>query len=134
MSASASECPQTILDQIFPPYYSQLTQNTFSTPPGVNSTAQKPYRSSQNIPPQALGMIISAILSSRYNIPWRASRILNPALNLLIKSSISISGGHPRPAFHIPQGLSTISEYLQLEPLIENYICCPLFFFLNGLT
>ncbi|MBW0475645.1 hypothetical protein O181_015360 [Austropuccinia psidii MF-1] len=79
-------------------------------------------------------MIISAILSLRYNIPHRASLILNPSLNLLIKSSMSSSGGHPTPAFHIAQDLSTISEYLQLEPLIENDICCPQCFFLNGLT
>ncbi|MBW0581624.1 hypothetical protein O181_121339 [Austropuccinia psidii MF-1] len=79
-------------------------------------------------------MIISAILSLRYNIPRRASRILNPALNLLIKSSISSSGGPPTPAFHIPQDLSTIFEYLQLEPVIQNYRCCPQCFSLNGLT
>ncbi|MBW0478964.1 hypothetical protein O181_018679 [Austropuccinia psidii MF-1] len=79
-------------------------------------------------------MIISAILLLRYNIPRRASGILNPALNLLIKSSISSSGGPPTPAFHIPQDLSTIFENLQLEPLIQNYICCPQCFSLNGLT
>ncbi|MBW0511716.1 hypothetical protein O181_051431 [Austropuccinia psidii MF-1] len=79
-------------------------------------------------------MIISAILSLRYNIPCRASRILNPALNLLINSSISSSGGLPTPAFHISQDLSTIFEHLQLEPVIQNYICCPQCFFLNGLT
>ncbi|MBW0525890.1 hypothetical protein O181_065605 [Austropuccinia psidii MF-1] len=101
-SASASECL------------------TFSTPPGVNSTAQKQYISSQNLPPQALGMIISAIVSLRYNVSGRASHILNPSLNLLIKSSISSSGGHPTPELHIPQDLSTIFENLQLEPLIEN--------------
>ncbi|MBW0468856.1 hypothetical protein O181_008571 [Austropuccinia psidii MF-1] len=113
-SASGSECPQVILDQIFPAYYSQFTQSTFSTPPGVNSTAQKPYRSSHNLPPQGLGMIIFAILSLRYNVPHRDSRILNPALNLLIKSSISSSGGHFTPTFYIPQDLSTIFEHLQL--------------------
>ncbi|MBW0530040.1 hypothetical protein O181_069755 [Austropuccinia psidii MF-1] len=79
-------------------------------------------------------MIISAILSLRYNIPRRASRILNPSLNLLIKSIISSSGGPPTPAFHIPQDLSTIFEHLQLEPVIQNYICFPQCFFLNGLT
>ncbi|MBW0573283.1 hypothetical protein O181_112998 [Austropuccinia psidii MF-1] len=79
-------------------------------------------------------MIISAILSLRYNIPHRASRILNPALNLLIKSSISSSGGPSTPPFHIPADLSTIFEHLQLEPVIQNYICCPQFFFLNCLT
>ncbi|MBW0468421.1 hypothetical protein O181_008136 [Austropuccinia psidii MF-1] len=79
-------------------------------------------------------MIISAILSLRYNVPHRALRILNPSLNLLIKSSISSSGGHPTPAFHIPQDLSTIFEHLQLDPLIENYVFCPQFFFINGLT
>ncbi|MBW0509562.1 hypothetical protein O181_049277 [Austropuccinia psidii MF-1] len=79
-------------------------------------------------------MIISAILSSRYNIPHRASRIFNPALNLLIKSSISSSACPPTPALHIPQDLSTIFKHLQLEPVIQNYICCPHCFFLNGLT
>ncbi|MBW0474097.1 hypothetical protein O181_013812 [Austropuccinia psidii MF-1] len=79
-------------------------------------------------------MIISAILSLRDNITHRASCILNPTLNLLIKSSISSSGGHPTPEFHITQDLSKISEHLQSEPLIENYICCPQCFFLNGLT
>ncbi|MBW0503850.1 hypothetical protein O181_043565 [Austropuccinia psidii MF-1] len=79
-------------------------------------------------------MIISAILSLRYNIPCRASCILTPTLNLLIKSSISFSGGHSTPAFYITQDLSTIFEHLQLEPLIENYIFCPQCFFLNGLT
>ncbi|MBW0526714.1 hypothetical protein O181_066429 [Austropuccinia psidii MF-1] len=133
-SATGSECPQILLDQIFPADYSQLNQSTFSTPAGLNSTAQKPYSGSQNLPPQDLGMIISAILSLRYNIPRRASRILNPALNLLIKSSISSSGGPPTPAFHIPQDLSTIFEHLQLEPVIQNYICYPQCFFLNGLT
>ncbi|MBW0550590.1 hypothetical protein O181_090305 [Austropuccinia psidii MF-1] len=107
-SASVSEFLQSILDQIFPADYSQLTHSTFSTPLGVNSTAQKSYSSSRKLPPQDLGMIISAILSLRYNIPRKASRILNPALNLLIKSSSSSSGGHPTPAFHIPQDLSTI--------------------------
>ncbi|MBW0497181.1 hypothetical protein O181_036896 [Austropuccinia psidii MF-1] len=133
-SVSGSEYPQILLDQLFPGDYSQLTQSTFSTPAGLNSTAQKPYSGSQNLPPQHLGMIISAILSLRYNTPRRASRILNPALNLLIKSSVSSSGGPPTPAFHIPQDLSTIFEYLQLEPVIQNYICCPQCFFLNGLT
>ncbi|MBW0594238.1 hypothetical protein O181_133953 [Austropuccinia psidii MF-1] len=71
-SASGSECPQIILDQIFPADYSQLTHSTFSTPPGVNSTAQKPYQSSQNLPPQDLRQRIFAILSLRYNIPLRA--------------------------------------------------------------
>ncbi|MBW0507004.1 hypothetical protein O181_046719 [Austropuccinia psidii MF-1] len=80
-SASGSECPQIILDQIFRADYSQLTQIKLSTPQGY--------------------------------------------LKLT---------GHPTPAFHIPQDLSTIFEYLQLEPLIENYICCPQCFFLNGLT
>ncbi|MBW0523266.1 hypothetical protein O181_062981 [Austropuccinia psidii MF-1] len=79
-------------------------------------------------------MIITAILSSRYNIPQRVSRILNHALNLLINSIISSSGGPPTPAFHIPQDLSTIFENLQLELVIQNYICCPQCFFLNGLT
>ncbi|MBW0575768.1 hypothetical protein O181_115483 [Austropuccinia psidii MF-1] len=133
-SASGSEWPQIILDQIYPADYSQLTQSPFSTPLGVNSTSQKPYSSSQNLPSQALGIIISAILSLRYNIPHRASRILNPSLKLLIKSSISSSGGHPTPPFHIPQDISTIFEHLQLEPLIENYTFCPQCFFLNGLT
>ncbi|MBW0557438.1 hypothetical protein O181_097153 [Austropuccinia psidii MF-1] len=59
-SASGSECPKILLDQIFPAYYSQLTQSTFSTAPGLNSTAQKPYSGSQTFPPQDLGMIISA--------------------------------------------------------------------------
>ncbi|MBW0594032.1 hypothetical protein O181_133747 [Austropuccinia psidii MF-1] len=40
----------------------------------------------------------------------------------------------PTPAFHIPQDLSTIFEHLQLEPVIQNYICCPQCFFLNSLT
>ncbi|MBW0511674.1 hypothetical protein O181_051389 [Austropuccinia psidii MF-1] len=87
-SASGSECFQAILDRIFPSDYSQLTQSTFSTPPNANSTAQKQYRNSQKLPPQALGIIISAILSLRYNIPHSASHILNNTLNLLIKSSI----------------------------------------------
>ncbi|MBW0593305.1 hypothetical protein O181_133020 [Austropuccinia psidii MF-1] len=113
-SASGSEYPKPLLDEIFPADYSQLTQNTFSTAPGLNSAAQKPYSSSQTLPPQHLGMIISAILSLRYNIPRRASPILNPALNILIKSSISSSSGPPTPAFHIPQDLSTIFEHLQL--------------------
>ncbi|MBW0470657.1 hypothetical protein O181_010372 [Austropuccinia psidii MF-1] len=63
-----------------------------------------------------------------------ASCIVNPSLNLLINSSISSSGGHPTPAFHIPQDLSTIFEHLQWEPVNQNYICCPQCFFLNGLT
>ncbi|MBW0556634.1 hypothetical protein O181_096349 [Austropuccinia psidii MF-1] len=41
-SASVSEFPQLLLDQIFPADYSQLTQSTLSTIPGLNSTAQKP--------------------------------------------------------------------------------------------
>ncbi|MBW0488939.1 hypothetical protein O181_028654 [Austropuccinia psidii MF-1] len=133
-SASGSECLQTLLDPIFPSDYSQLTQSTFSTPPGLTSTAQKPYNVSPNLPTHNLGMIISAILSLRYNLPFRASHILNPTRNLLIKSSISSSGGPPTPAFHIPQDLSTIFEHLQLEPVIENYICFPQFFFFNGPT
>ncbi|MBW0546363.1 hypothetical protein O181_086078 [Austropuccinia psidii MF-1] len=133
-SAEGSECLQILLDKFFPADYSQLNQSTFSTPAGLNSTAQKPYSGSQNLPPQDLGMIISAILSLSYNVPCRASCILNPALNLLIKSSISSSGGPPTPAFHIPQDLSTIFEHLELEPVIQNYICYPQCFFLNGLT
>ncbi|MBW0501928.1 hypothetical protein O181_041643 [Austropuccinia psidii MF-1] len=108
--------------------------DTTYTPPGLNSTALKAYRWSQTFSPQDLGMTISAILSLRHNIPPRDSHILNPSLNLLIKSSISSSGCHPTPAFHIPHDLSTISEHLQLDPLIENYICCPQCSFLNGLT
>ncbi|MBW0472166.1 hypothetical protein O181_011881 [Austropuccinia psidii MF-1] len=109
---SGSECPQILLDQIFPKDYSQLTQSTFSTPCGLNSTALKPYSRSQKLPQKDLKMIISAILSL----------------------SISCSGCHSTPTFHIPQDLSTIFEHLQLEPLIENHICCPQCFFLNGLT
>ncbi|MBW0493408.1 hypothetical protein O181_033123 [Austropuccinia psidii MF-1] len=133
-SASGPGCLQIILDRIFPADYSQLTHSTFSTTLGINSTAQKAYRSSQNLPWKDLEMIISAILSLRYNISHRASCILNPALNLLIKSSISSSCGPPTPAFHIPQDLSTILEHLQLEPVIQSYICCPQCFCLNGLT
>ncbi|MBW0464048.1 hypothetical protein O181_003763 [Austropuccinia psidii MF-1] len=125
---------KSLLDQIFPKDYSQLTQRTFSTTWGLNSKALKPYRRSQKLPPQDLGMIISTILSLRYNIPHRDSRILTPALNLLIKSSISSSGGQFTPPFHMPQDLHAIFEHLQLEPLIENYIFCPQCFFLNGLT
>ncbi|MBW0519908.1 hypothetical protein O181_059623 [Austropuccinia psidii MF-1] len=77
-SASGSEWLLILLDQIFPADYSQLTESTFSTPAGLTSTAQKPYSGSQNLPPQDLGMIISAILSLSYNIPRRASCILNP--------------------------------------------------------
>ncbi|MBW0474116.1 hypothetical protein O181_013831 [Austropuccinia psidii MF-1] len=51
-----------------------------------------------------------------------------------MKSIISSLGGPPTPEFHIPQDLSTIFEHLQLEPVIQNYICCPQCFFLNGLT
>ncbi|MBW0493974.1 hypothetical protein O181_033689 [Austropuccinia psidii MF-1] len=79
-------------------------------------------------------MIILAIISLRYNIPRRASHILTPALNLLINSSISCSGGPSTSTLHIPQDLSHIFEHLQLEPLIESYICCPQCFFLNGPT
>ncbi|MBW0564721.1 hypothetical protein O181_104436 [Austropuccinia psidii MF-1] len=71
-SASGSGCPQILLDQIFPADYSQLTQSTFTTALDLNSTSQKPYTGSQTLPPQDLGMIISAILSLRYNIPRRA--------------------------------------------------------------
>ncbi|MBW0475583.1 hypothetical protein O181_015298 [Austropuccinia psidii MF-1] len=53
-SASGSGCPQIILDQTFPADYSQLTQRTFSTPPGLNSTAQKPYKGSPNLPQKTL--------------------------------------------------------------------------------
>ncbi|MBW0467312.1 hypothetical protein O181_007027 [Austropuccinia psidii MF-1] len=133
-SASGFKLPQILLDQIFPADHFQLTQSTFSTPLGLTSTAQKPYSSSPNLPPQDLGMIIFAILSLSYNIPCRDSRILNPSLNLLIKSSILSSGGHPTPAFHISQYLSTIFEHVQLEPVIQSYICCPKNIFLNGLT
>ncbi|MBW0501531.1 hypothetical protein O181_041246 [Austropuccinia psidii MF-1] len=79
-------------------------------------------------------MIISAILSLRYNIPFRASHILNPSLNLLINYSISSSDGHPTHTFHITHDLRTIFENIQLEALIKNYICCPQCFFLNDLT
>ncbi|MBW0508595.1 hypothetical protein O181_048310 [Austropuccinia psidii MF-1] len=124
---------QNLKSAIAPKFHPNLTQSTFSTPPGLTSTAHKPYSISANIPPQDLGMIISGILSSGYNIPHRASQILNPALNQLIKFSIASSGGHPTPAFHIPQVLSTIFQHLQLEALIQNYICSPQCFFLNGL-
>ncbi|MBW0497938.1 hypothetical protein O181_037653 [Austropuccinia psidii MF-1] len=83
--------------------------HTFSATQGLTSTAQKPYSRSPNLPPQDLGMIIYDILSLS-------------------------SGGHPTPAFHIPQDLSTIFEHLQLEPVIQNYIFCPQFFFINGPT
>ncbi|MBW0473585.1 hypothetical protein O181_013300 [Austropuccinia psidii MF-1] len=116
--SSGSECLQTLLDHIFQAYYSQFTQSTFPTPLSLTSTAQNPYSRSSNLPPQDLGMIISAILSLRYNIPRRASHILNLKLNLLIKSSISSLGGHPTPALHIPQDLSTIFEHLQLGSII----------------
>ncbi|MBW0460943.1 hypothetical protein O181_000658 [Austropuccinia psidii MF-1] len=132
-SASGSECPQILLDQIFPAHYSKLTQTTFITALGLNSAAQKPYSGIQTLPPQDLGMIIYTILSLRYNIPCRASQILNPTLNLLIKSSISSSGG-PTPEFHIPQDLSTIFEHLPSEPVIQDHICSPQCFFLNDLT
>ncbi|MBW0511717.1 hypothetical protein O181_051432 [Austropuccinia psidii MF-1] len=41
-SASGSEFPPILFDQIFQAYYSQFTQSTFSNPAGLNSTAQKP--------------------------------------------------------------------------------------------
>ncbi|MBW0536045.1 hypothetical protein O181_075760 [Austropuccinia psidii MF-1] len=94
----------------------------------------KPYSGSENLPPQDLGMIISDIISLRYNIPPRALGIINLAMNLLIKSSISSSGGPATPAFHIPQDISTIFEHLQLEPVIQNYIFGRQCFFLNGIT
>ncbi|MBW0469056.1 hypothetical protein O181_008771 [Austropuccinia psidii MF-1] len=122
---SGSECLHILLDQIFPNDCSELTQSMFSTSPGLNSMELKPYSRSQKLTPQDLGMIISTILSLSYNIHCRASRILTPTLNLLIKSSISISGSHSTPAFHIRQDLSTIFGHLQLEPLTESYICCP---------
>ncbi|MBW0557843.1 hypothetical protein O181_097558 [Austropuccinia psidii MF-1] len=133
-SASGSEFLKILLDEIFPDDYSKLTQRALSTPAGLNSTSQKPYSGSQTLPPQDLGRIISAILSLSYNIPRRASQILNTALNMLIRSSIPRSGGPPTSAFHIPQDISTIFEHLQLEPVIQKYICCPQCFFLNGLT
>ncbi|MBW0561089.1 hypothetical protein O181_100804 [Austropuccinia psidii MF-1] len=108
-SASGSECPQLLLDQIFPADYSQLTKITFSTPVGVDSTSQKPYSGIQNLPPQDLGMIISSIISLSSGLP-------------------------PTPAFHIPQDLSTIFEHLQFEPVIQTYTCCYHCFFLDGLT
>ncbi|MBW0532775.1 hypothetical protein O181_072490 [Austropuccinia psidii MF-1] len=132
--ALGSECLQILLDQTFPNDYAQLTQSIFSTPPGLNSAALKPYRGSQSLLSQELRIIISAILFSRYNIPHRDSHILTPTIRLLIKSSISSSGGHFNPTFYIPQYLSTIFEQIQLEPLIENVMCCPDCFFLNGLT
>ncbi|MBW0503534.1 hypothetical protein O181_043249 [Austropuccinia psidii MF-1] len=101
---------------------------------GLTSTEKKQYSRSPNLPPQALGIFIFSILSLRYNIPRRASHILNPSLNLLIKSSFSSSGFPPTPALHIPQDFSTIFEHLQLEPVIQSFICCPQCFFLNGLT
>ncbi|MBW0581896.1 hypothetical protein O181_121611 [Austropuccinia psidii MF-1] len=133
-SASGSECLQILLDKFLSANYSKLTQSTFSTLAGLDSTSHKPYSGIQTLPPQDLGMKIFAILSLRDNIARRASRILNPALHLLVKSSISSSGGHPTPAFHIPQDLSTTFEDLQLETVIQNYICFPQCFFLNGLT
>ncbi|MBW0546368.1 hypothetical protein O181_086083 [Austropuccinia psidii MF-1] len=72
-SESGPGCLQIILDQILPADYSQLTHSTFSTTLGINLTAQKPYSNSQNLPPQDLGMMISAILCLRYNISYRAS-------------------------------------------------------------
>ncbi|MBW0577626.1 hypothetical protein O181_117341 [Austropuccinia psidii MF-1] len=106
----------------------------FSTPPGLNSTVLKSYSRSQKLPAQEIGMIISAMLSLRYNIPCRDSHILTPTMNVLINPSISCSGGLSTPTFHIPRDFSTIFEHLQLKPLIENYICCPQFFSLNSLT
>ncbi|MBW0528827.1 hypothetical protein O181_068542 [Austropuccinia psidii MF-1] len=112
-SESPSECPQILLDQIFPADYSQLTQSTFSTPAGLNSTAQKPQWQSNPSPTRPLN----------YNI-----------CHYIIKSSISRSGGPPTPEFHISQDLSTIFENLQLEPVIQNYIFCLQCSLLNGLT
>ncbi|MBW0561728.1 hypothetical protein O181_101443 [Austropuccinia psidii MF-1] len=123
-SVSGSECPQILLDPLFPNDYSKLTQSTFSTPPGLNSSAQKPYSSIQKPAPQNLGIIIFSILSLRYNIPHMDSFILTPSLSPLIKSSISISGGQPTLALHIPQYISTIFQHLLLELLIESFVCC----------
>ncbi|MBW0482098.1 hypothetical protein O181_021813 [Austropuccinia psidii MF-1] len=67
-SALGSECLQASLDQNFPKNYYQLTQSTFSTTQGLNSTAQKPYSRSNNLLPQDLGLIVSEILFLRYNI------------------------------------------------------------------
>ncbi|MBW0513997.1 hypothetical protein O181_053712 [Austropuccinia psidii MF-1] len=53
-SASGSECPQILLDQVFPADNSQLSHSTFSTPPVLTSIAQKPYSGSPNLPPQDL--------------------------------------------------------------------------------
>ncbi|MBW0515209.1 hypothetical protein O181_054924 [Austropuccinia psidii MF-1] len=113
-SESVFEFLQIIFYKVFLAYYSQFTQSTFSTPTGVNLAAQKPYISSPKPSP-----------TSSWN---------DYICHSIIKSSISSSGGHPTPAFHIPQDLSTIFQHLQLEPLIKNYICCPQCFFLNDLT
>ncbi|MBW0505315.1 hypothetical protein O181_045030 [Austropuccinia psidii MF-1] len=53
-SESGSECLKILLDQIFPAYYDQLTQITFSTPLGLTSPAQKSYSSRPNLPSQDL--------------------------------------------------------------------------------
>ncbi|MBW0518095.1 hypothetical protein O181_057810 [Austropuccinia psidii MF-1] len=70
---SGSQCPQVLLDQIFPNDCSQLTQRMFPTSPGLNSTALKPYSGSQKLTPKDLQMIIPAILLLSYNISHRAS-------------------------------------------------------------
>ncbi|MBW0482638.1 hypothetical protein O181_022353 [Austropuccinia psidii MF-1] len=113
-SESGPGCLQTVLNQIFPNDNSQLMQSTLSISLDLNSTEPNTYSWSENLPPQDFGMIISTILSLSYNIPCRDSHILNPSLKLLIKSSISRSGGHPTPGYNIPQDLRTIFEHLQL--------------------
>ncbi|MBW0474591.1 hypothetical protein O181_014306 [Austropuccinia psidii MF-1] len=71
---------------IFPNDYSQLTHTTFSTPSGLNSTAQKPYSGSQNPPLEDLGIIISAILSLYPMTSKAQTQIPLPPTALLINS------------------------------------------------
>ncbi|MBW0480826.1 hypothetical protein O181_020541 [Austropuccinia psidii MF-1] len=84
-SESGSEFPQMFLDNVFANDYYLLTQSTFSTLLGLNSTVQKPYSWIQNPPPQEPGIIMSSILCSRYKIPDRAPHNLKLFLNLLNK-------------------------------------------------
>ncbi|MBW0511518.1 hypothetical protein O181_051233 [Austropuccinia psidii MF-1] len=122
---SSNPTNNNLLDNVFP----HLIPNIPYQPPQnfqhSGSQLWNPYTWEHHPSPHSLSMAISALISVNHNLPQTASHILHPALNLLIQSSVSHSGGIFDPKINIPKDISTIFKNLGLEPTLEAYVSFP---------
>ncbi|MBW0521763.1 hypothetical protein O181_061478 [Austropuccinia psidii MF-1] len=110
------------------PYEPPSNVNHFDTSPW------NPYQLNQQASPQSLARSISAMLSVNCKISHKASCILNPDFNLLMKNSIGHCGETFDSKLNIPSEAKNIFTQFGLDPTLEVYVSFPHCFFLNGLS